>query len=162
MKCKLLVEFLHPRSLRDEVATIVKYQARSAKEDEKELFKQILEKAFEQDRDFSVANARAPRIRVTEKKKDNARDGDSFQPRLKYRKFACGDNKQSGNGSATKRTQGKRRTASAPTGGCLKCKGDHLVIHSPTATTDEKKELLRKMHERRDHNKDPKRVDSDA
>ncbi|KAL3669953.1 hypothetical protein V7S43_005326 [Phytophthora oleae] len=52
LKCKLLMESLQSRSLRDEVTTTVKYQARSAKDSEKELFKLILAKALEQGRDF--------------------------------------------------------------------------------------------------------------
>jgi hypothetical protein len=52
LKCKLLVESIEPHSLREEVSAIVKYQVRTAKEDEKELFKLILEKSFDQDRDF--------------------------------------------------------------------------------------------------------------
>ncbi|KAF4039680.1 hypothetical protein GN244_ATG08205 [Phytophthora infestans] len=61
LKCKLMVESLQPRSLRDEVATIIKYQARTAKANEKELFKLILNKAFEQNRDFQRRKRTRPK-----------------------------------------------------------------------------------------------------
>nr|KAE8918753.1 hypothetical protein PF009_g30934 [Phytophthora fragariae] len=90
LKCKLLVESLQPRSLRDEVATIIKYQARSAKQNEKELFKLILTKALEQDRDFQRRKRPHSKDQSERKVKVNVQDGESFQPRSKYRKVERG------------------------------------------------------------------------
>ncbi|KAE8964515.1 hypothetical protein PF011_g28637, partial [Phytophthora fragariae] len=80
LKCKLLVESLQPRGLREEVAVTVKYQARSAKEDEKELFMVILAKAFEQDRDFQRRKRSRTKDQSERKKNDtNTHGGDSLQ-----------------------------------------------------------------------------------
>ncbi|KAG6610471.1 uncharacterized protein IUM83_06571 [Phytophthora cinnamomi] len=163
LKCKLLVESLQPRGLCEEVATTVKYQARSAKEDEKELFKLILTKALEQDRDFQRRKRSRSKDQGERKRNDtNMHGGDSVQHRSKYRKVERNSGRQAGKGGATKQNPGKRATSSAPTGDCLKCKSDHWLVHSPTASADEKKELFQKMHELRDSNKAPKRAGRDA
>ncbi|KAJ8525377.1 hypothetical protein ON010_g15738 [Phytophthora cinnamomi] len=145
------VESLQPRGLCEEVATTVKYQARSAKEDEKELFKLILTKALEQDRDFQRRKRSRSKDQGERKRNNtNMHGGDSVQHRSKYRKVERNSGRQAGKGGATKQNPGKRATSSAPTGDCLKCKSDHWLVHSPTASADEKKELFQKMHERRD------------
>ncbi|GMF36346.1 unnamed protein product [Phytophthora fragariaefolia] len=149
--CKLLVESLQPRGLREEVATTVKYQARSAKEDEKKLFKVILTKALEQDRDFHRRKRSRSKDQGERKRNDtNIHGGDSVQHRSKYRKVERNGGRQTGKGGAAKQNPGKRATSSAPTGGCLKCKADHWLVHCLAASVDEKKELLQKTHERRD------------
>ncbi|GMF59946.1 unnamed protein product [Phytophthora fragariaefolia] len=88
--------------------------------------------------------------------------GDSAQYRSKCRKVERNGGRQAGKGGAAKQNTGKRATSSAPTGGCLKCKGDHWLVHCPTASADEKKELLQKMQDRRDSNKAPKWSGRDA
>ncbi|ETP50476.1 hypothetical protein F442_04380 [Phytophthora nicotianae P10297] len=52
LKCKLLVASLEPQALREEIESILAYQNRTARSDEKVLFKTILEKALEHGRDF--------------------------------------------------------------------------------------------------------------
>ncbi|KAE9142973.1 hypothetical protein PF004_g33113, partial [Phytophthora fragariae] len=163
LKCKLLVESLQPRGLREEVATTVKYQARSAKEDEKELFKVILAKAFEQDRDFQRRKRSRTKDQSKRKKNDtNTHGGDSPAPVQIPEGRAQQWQEGSKGGGADKQNPGKRATSTPPTGGCLKCKGDQWLVHCPTASDAEKKELLQKMHERRDSNKAPKRPGRDA
>ncbi|KAE9280453.1 hypothetical protein PR003_g27956 [Phytophthora rubi] len=157
-----VMQFFARSSLRDEVATIIKYQARSAKQNEKELFKLILTKALEQDRDFQRRKRSRSKDQSERKVKANVQDGESFQPRSKYRKVERGGGKQPARPAPKQQNTGKKGNSNPPTGGCLHCKGDHWLVRCPTATDDEKKELLRKMHERRDNNKGPKRPRVDA
>ncbi|ETM97228.1 hypothetical protein PPTG_20422 [Phytophthora nicotianae INRA-310] len=155
LKCKLLIEALEPRSLREEVSAVVKYQARIAKEDEKELFKLILEKALDQDRDFQRRKRSRGRDPGESKRKEKQTQSSTNQPPAKYRKVEHGgkstkkDSKASNN--QVQKKSAVKRDKTPPTGGCLKCKGDHWLVHCPTASSDEKKDLLRKMHERRDN-----------
>eukprot|EP00644_Phytophthora_capsici_P015297 jgi/Phyca11/17013/fgenesh1_pg.PHYCAscaffold_24_\ len=149
-------------ALREEVTAVVKYQARTAKEDEKELFKLILEKAFEQDRDFQRRKRSRGRDPNESKRKEKQTQSNANQPPAKYRKVEHGSKSIKKDISANNK-QGQKKSAvkrdnTPPTGGCLKCKGDHWLVHCPTASSDEKKELLRKMHERRDN----KRANDDA
>lgn len=152
LRCKLLVESLEPRSLRDEIAMTVKYQARTAKEDEKELFKLILAKALEQDRDFQRRKRTRSKTPNDQKRKANTNDNEPFQSKQKVRKVERGDKQTSSkdNGGRGRHQNGKRGGNAPPTGGCIKCKGEHWLSNCPTATEDEKKELLRQIHERRD------------
>lgn len=90
LKCKLLIEALEPRSLREEVSAVVKYQARTAKEDEKELFKLILENAFEQDRDFQRRKRSRGRAPSESTRKERQTQSNTNQPPAKYRKVEHG------------------------------------------------------------------------
>jgi hypothetical protein len=147
-----MVESLQPRSLRDEVATIIKYQARSAKGNEKELFKLILDKAFEQDRDFQRRKRTRSKDQGERNPKRAMQDPEPRQPQSKYRKVERSNGKQPDK-AVDRKNPGKRGSPNPPTGGCLKCKGNHWLIRYLDASAEEKKELLRKMHERRDTDK---------
>lgn len=52
----------------------------------------------------------------------------------------------------------KKEPTKQPEGGCLKCKGEHWSVNCPTASTDEKKQLLRQQHERRNHERKSRKV----
>ncbi|KAF1775285.1 hypothetical protein GQ600_4443 [Phytophthora cactorum] len=163
LKCKLLVESLEPRSLREEVATIIKYQSRLAKESEKDLFKLILEKAIEQDRDFQRRKRSRGKDQNDRERKENQLDVEVDHPRSKYRKFERGGKQSKKDRSNQGQMKsGRREVKTPPTGGCLKWKGDHWLVHSPTATADEMKELLKEMHERRNRSKTPRRAVRDV
>ncbi|ETO68966.1 hypothetical protein F444_14326, partial [Phytophthora nicotianae P1976] len=71
LKCKLLVASLEPQTLREEIESILAYQNRVARSDEKVLFKIILEKALEHERDFQRRKRQRNSARVGEKA-DNA------------------------------------------------------------------------------------------
>ncbi|EGZ12717.1 hypothetical protein PHYSODRAFT_412070, partial [Phytophthora sojae] len=49
-----------------------------------------------------------------------------------------------------------------PDGGCLKCKGDHWLVRCPVATHEEKTNLLRQQHERRNCEKDERKKTAEA
>ncbi|OWZ19619.1 LOW QUALITY PROTEIN: hypothetical protein PHMEG_0006114 [Phytophthora megakarya] len=143
LKCKLLPQ---PRGLREELATTVKYQVSSSKENEKERFKSILAKAFRQDWDFQRRKRSRSKDQSERKKNDtNEHGGDSSQPRSKYRKVERNSGRQAQEGGANKQNM-----------------GDHWVAHCPTASAEEKKDLLQKVHERRDSNKASKRAGREA
>ncbi|OWZ07580.1 hypothetical protein PHMEG_00020007 [Phytophthora megakarya] len=64
-KCKLLVVSLEPKSLREDVERVIRFQKPAAKDNKRELHDLILEKALEQDRHFQQ------RKRVKRQHEDN-------------------------------------------------------------------------------------------
>ncbi|OWY95927.1 hypothetical protein PHMEG_00033935, partial [Phytophthora megakarya] len=115
------------------------------------LFRLILEKALDQDRVFQRRKCSRGKNTSETRRKDNQSDSNNGQPRTKYRKVERGDKPAAkNNGSRANQAQKRpeKRNTTPPTGGCLKCKGDHWLIHCKEASGDEKKELLRQMHER--------------
>ncbi|ETN07650.1 hypothetical protein PPTG_12993 [Phytophthora nicotianae INRA-310] len=168
LKCKLLVASLEPQALREEIESILVYQNRTARSDEKVLFKIILEKALELERDFQRRKRQRSSARTGDKldssressrskKKYRSKDGDEAKPVSQQPQ----DNVSRKQGRNVQ--QGPPKTGAAnPIGGCLKCKGDHWLVKCPVATHDEKANLLRQPHERRNREKaDRKKVAHD-
>ncbi|ETP51550.1 hypothetical protein F442_03334 [Phytophthora nicotianae P10297] len=160
LKCKLLVASLEPQTLREEIESILAYQNRVARSDEKVLFKIILEKALEHERDFQRRKRQRNSARVGEKA-DNARG--SSRPKKKFKTKESEEPKSNllqpqeigvheKQGRKVQHAQSKAGTTK-PVGGCLKCKGDHWIVKCPVATHDEKADLLRQQHERRNREK---------
>ncbi|KAF1785532.1 hypothetical protein GQ600_27934 [Phytophthora cactorum] len=92
-------------------------------------------------------------------REENKLDVGVDHPLSKYRKIERGG-KQSkkDHSNQGQMKSGRREVKTPPSGGCLKCKGDHWRVHCHTATADETKELLKEMHERRNRSKTPRRA----
>ncbi|ETP11508.1 hypothetical protein F441_12976 [Phytophthora nicotianae CJ01A1] len=161
LKCKLLVASLDPPALREEIESILAYQNRTARSDEKVIFKTILEKALEHERDFQRRKRQRSSTRTGDKwnssrelsrskKKNRAKDSDKLKPVL----HQLQDSRKQGRSVQ----QGPPKTGAAnPIGGCLKCKGDHWLVKCPVATHVEKVDLLRQQHEQRNREKDDRK-----
>eukprot|EP00644_Phytophthora_capsici_P002638 jgi/Phyca11/105526/e_gw1.11.640.1 len=160
LKCKLLVASREPQALREEIESILAYQNRTARSDEKVLFKIILEKALEHERDFQRRKRQRNSARAVEKpdssrefsrqkKKLRVKDNDEAKPLLQQPQDGTASRKQGRNVQQGPPKPG----ATNPIGGCLKCKGDHWLVKCPVATHDEKADLLRQQHERRNREK---------
>ncbi|KAI9984323.1 hypothetical protein PInf_005671 [Phytophthora infestans] len=156
------------RALRKEIESILAYQNRAARSDKKVLFKIILEKALEHERDFQ-RRKRQRSSTQTGGKLDSSRE--SSRPKKKFRTEDSDELKpirQQPQDTVSRKQgrnvqQGPSKTGAAnPIGGCLKCKGDHWLVKCPVATYDEKADLLRQQHERRNREKaDRKKVAHD-
>lgn len=81
MKCKLFVASIEPQALREEVEAILALQNRAARSDEKVLFKIILEKALEHERDFQRRKRQRESTRAGGKG-ENARESDRPKKKL--------------------------------------------------------------------------------
>jgi len=155
LKCKLLVASLEPQPMREEIEAILAYQNRAAWADERALFKIIVEKALEHERDF----LRRKRQRETSRcERQRSRTVDTNRPRKKGR-FKVEVDKPTASPPASLNTTERPEkqlhqekhggSSKKPDGGCLKCKGDHWLVRCPVATHEEKTTLLRQQHERR-------------
>ena len=158
---------MEPPTLRDEFATTVKYQARSANQDEKVLFKLILEKALEEDRDFQRRKRSRPKDQDDQNKKGMRTSDECDHPRYKFRKVDNGAMPMRKRTGIIPKQDGhlkyaRKESSGPPAGGCLKFKGNQWLIQCPTATSDEKKDLLRRMHQRRDEKRGPRTVSREA
>ncbi|OWY98480.1 hypothetical protein PHMEG_00030748 [Phytophthora megakarya] len=164
LKCKLLVSSIEPQALREDIEAILAYQNRAARTDEKVLFKIILEKALEHERDFQrrkrqraggrsggIANDPVEAGRVKKKMRSKGNVGTRLQPGAVKAEMIRETNTE------TTRMKHIGQAIKKPDGGCLKCKGDHWLVQCPEATHEEKTALLRQQHERRDREKADKR-----
>ncbi|POM69892.1 Hypothetical protein PHPALM_13793 [Phytophthora palmivora] len=162
LKCKLLVASLEPQTLREDVEAILAYQNRAARTEEKVLFKIILEKALEHERDFQ---RRKRQRNTTRNGVQRERIVENDRPRKQFRAKTTYTTKAEQSFSSKRETnstqqilKGKSRSVvDTPEGGCLKCKGDHWLVRCPVATHEEKTNLLRQQHERRNREKNDRK-----
>ncbi|ETL88525.1 hypothetical protein L917_12400, partial [Phytophthora nicotianae] len=82
--------------------------------------------AFEQDRDFQRRKRSHGRDPSESKRKEKETQSTTNQSPAKYRKIEHGGEPTKKSISASNK-QGQKKSAvnTSPTGGCLKCKGDH-------------------------------------
>ncbi|KAE8955849.1 hypothetical protein PR001_g31943, partial [Phytophthora rubi] len=148
-KCKLLVASLHPSALKDEIKQCVRYTHKPAATDTKVLFKLILERATEHDRQYHRAKKtkrdQSERGQAETKSAPPAKKQKSWGVKPTTQPVVAGSNKT--------RSAGKpkpAKTSSGPPAPCPKCKETHWLSDCTKASEAEKVELRKKLREARE------------
>jgi hypothetical protein len=153
LRGRLLANSIEPAMLRDDVKEIMEVQNHAALTDEKELFRLVLKRALIHEDAFQR------RKRYNSTSKNDGLDIDALgndRPSKKARfKQQVSSRYETPKGAIARsaRPVKPENTPKTPDGGCLKCKGAHWLVNCPSATSEEKKELLRQRHEKRERDK---------
>jgi hypothetical protein len=152
LRGKLLTNSIEPAMLRDDVKEIMEVQNHAALTDERELFRLVLKRALVHEDAFQRRKRYHGATR--NEGKDAAAPG-SDRPSKKARFKQAAQTTEQAKSTPSKLVYPAKsvNVPKTPEGGCLNCKGAHWLVNCPSATAEEKKELLRQRHAKRERDK---------
>ncbi|KAJ8569507.1 hypothetical protein ON010_g5753 [Phytophthora cinnamomi] len=147
-RCKILLDNLEAQALRDDVQRYVKYECRSARKNDFELFRIIKERARTQHKYHVLSLAYKQKTERSGDKKVPVKDAKDATPRK---------NREQHEGSAREKLRMndnpqavRSRCSTAPTDGCLHCGGAHWLCECPSASEEDRRRALEKLRAQRE------------
>lgn len=145
LRCKILLDNLEPQVLRDDVQRYVKYECRSAKKNDFELFRIIKERARTQHKYHVLSLEYKSKVDKSSDRSSSVKDS---KPRKDREQRRGGDHEKPKEHPSSFAARG--RSAKPPAEGCLHCGGVHWLRECPSASEDDRRRALEKLRSQRD------------
>ncbi|KAE9044244.1 hypothetical protein PR002_g2909 [Phytophthora rubi] len=160
-KCKRLISSLWPKSLKDEVKQCVRFTHIEAAKDPRALFRLILEKATEFERQHQ--RLRLQKCDAIGQGKENPKPPQSAKPKRRWEEktpvvSTTTSSMASARGAKTDRKSKPPSSSKPPPGPCPKCQEMHWLRECPAASRKDKEEFWTKIKNARNKKAKLKRL----